>query len=34
VPGFGGVLDVIDSVVFAAPVAYWWLRCSPARTVG
>ncbi len=25
VPGFGGVLDVIDSVVFAAPVAYWWL---------
>lgn len=26
VPGFGGVLDVVDSVVFAAPVAYWWLR--------
>jgi phosphatidate cytidylyltransferase len=26
VPGFGGVLDVIDSVVFAAPVAYCWLR--------
>ena len=21
-----GVLDVVDSVVFAAPVAYWWLR--------
>jgi phosphatidate cytidylyltransferase len=26
VPGFGGVLDVIDAVVFAAPVAYLWLR--------
>lgn len=25
VPGFGGVLDVVDSVVFAAPVVYWWL---------
>ena len=25
VPGFGGVLDVIDSIVFAAPVVYWWL---------
>jgi phosphatidate cytidylyltransferase len=26
VPGFGGILDVVDSIVFAAPVAYWWLR--------
>src|SRR5262249_13130228 len=25
VPGFGGVLDVVDSIVFAAPVVYWWL---------
>ncbi len=25
VPGFGGVLDVVDAVVFAAPVAYLWL---------
>jgi phosphatidate cytidylyltransferase len=26
VPGFGGVLDVVDAVLFAAPVAYGWLR--------
>jgi phosphatidate cytidylyltransferase len=25
VPGFGGVLDVVDAVVFAAPVVYGWL---------
>src|SRR5262249_40300347 len=25
VPGFGGVLDVIDAVIFAAPVSYLWL---------
>lgn len=26
VPGFGGVLDVVDSVLLVAPVAYWALR--------
>ncbi len=26
VPGFGGVLDVIDAILFAAPVAYVWLN--------
>ena len=26
VPGFGGLLDVFDSVLFAGPVAYLWFR--------
>lgn len=25
VPGFGGVLDVVDAILFAAPVAFGWL---------
>lgn len=25
-PGFGGVLDVIDSPLLVLPVAFWWLR--------
>lgn len=25
VPGFGGVLDVVDAIIFAAPVSYWWM---------
>lgn len=25
VPGFGGVLDVVDAILFAAPVSYAWL---------
>jgi phosphatidate cytidylyltransferase len=30
IPGFGGVLDVVDSVLFAAPVAYVWFVASHA----
>jgi phosphatidate cytidylyltransferase len=30
VPGFGGVLDVVDAVIFAAPVAYCWLSVPRA----
>lgn len=28
VPGFGGVLDVVDSLLFAAPVVYLWFRIA------
>jgi phosphatidate cytidylyltransferase len=28
VPGFGGVLDIMDSVLVVAPAAYWLLRLA------
>lgn len=28
IPGFGGVLDVVDSPILVAPVAYWLLRLA------
>ncbi len=31
IPGFGGLLDVIDAIIFAAPVAYLWLAVSIPR---
>ncbi len=30
IPGFGGVLDVIDSPLLVAPFAFWWLRFAVA----
>ncbi len=30
IPGFGGVLDLVDSVVLVAPVAYWLLKLGRA----
>lgn len=27
-PGFGGILDVLDSPLLVAPLAYWWLRAT------
>jgi len=29
-PGFGGVLDVLDSPLMVAPIAYWWLLATGA----
>jgi phosphatidate cytidylyltransferase len=29
-PGFGGVLDVLDSPLMVAPIAYWWLSAVHA----
>jgi phosphatidate cytidylyltransferase len=31
VPGMGGVLDVLDSALLVAPLAYWWLRAFEAK---
>jgi phosphatidate cytidylyltransferase len=33
VPGFGGVLDVVDSLLFAAPVSYLWFTLGPRLAV-
>lgn len=27
-PGFGGVLDVLDSPLLVTPIAYWWLKAG------
>jgi phosphatidate cytidylyltransferase len=29
VPGYGGVLDVVDAIVFAAPVSFVWMKALP-----
>jgi phosphatidate cytidylyltransferase len=34
VPGFGGVLDVVDAVLLAAPVAYAWLEAMQRSEPG
>jgi phosphatidate cytidylyltransferase len=29
VPGYGGVLDVVDAIIFAAPVSFLWMKALP-----
>lgn len=33
-PGFGGVLDVLDSVLLVAPIAFWLLRLAAGDATG
>lgn len=33
-PGFGGILDVLDSVLLVAPVAFWMLRLAAGPATG
>jgi phosphatidate cytidylyltransferase len=33
-PGFGGLLDLLDSVIYAGPVAWlWWVCWPPVQAV-
>jgi phosphatidate cytidylyltransferase len=31
IPGFGGLLDVLDSILLASPVAFWWLHVMSGK---